>query len=133
MLGVTVAGEEDSNFTKVHDNGYIRAAKRLYMTATPKIFSASNIRKAKENNALLWSMDDKNIYGPEFFRLSFSHAVKLGLLSDYKVMILAIYDNYVSNLFDLKTGLFRELVYNLRGHDNKQSFRQTGCQLLRLL
>ena len=94
--GVTLAGEDDSNFVRVHDNEYIRAKKRLYMTATPRIYADASKQKAKDNSALLCSMDDENIYGPEFYRLSFSDAVLQGLLSDYKVIVLAVDEEFVS-------------------------------------
>lgn len=94
--GVTLAGEDDSNFVRVHDNEYINAKKRLYMTATPRIYADNSKQKAKENSALLCSMDDESIYGPEFYRLSFSDAVAQGLLSDYKVIVLAVDEAFVS-------------------------------------
>ena len=94
--GVTLAGEDDSNFVRVHDNEYINAKKRLYMTATPRIYADASKQKAKDNSALLCSMDDETIYGPEFFRLSFSDAVAQGLLSDYKVIVLAVDEDFVS-------------------------------------
>lgn len=94
--GVTLAGEDDSNFVRVHDNEYINAAKRLYMTATPRIYADGSKQKAKDNSALLCSMDDESIYGPEFYRLSFSDAVSQGLLSDYKVIVLAVDEDFVS-------------------------------------
>lgn len=94
--GVTLAGEDDSNFVRVHDNEYINAEKRLYMTATPRIYADGSKQKAKDNSALLCSMDDESIYGPEFYRLSFSDAVSQGLLSDYKVIVLAVDEDFVS-------------------------------------
>lgn len=94
--GVTLAGEDDSNFVRVHDNQYIIASKRLYMTATPRIYADGSKQKAKDNSALLCSMDDETIYGPEFYRLSFSDAVSQGLLSDYKVIVLAVDEDFVS-------------------------------------
>ncbi|MBQ9566339.1 MAG: DEAD/DEAH box helicase, partial [Synergistaceae bacterium] len=94
--GVTLAGEDESNFVRVHSNDNIRAAKRLYMTATPRLFKAALARKAAEVGAELCSMDDETKYGPEFYRLSFSEAVRLGLLSDYKVMILAVEEEFIS-------------------------------------
>ena len=102
--GVTLAGEEDSSFTMIHRNEHIRAFKRLYMTATPRIFRASHFRKAEKAGAVLCSMDDKKIYGEEFFRLSFSEAVKLGLLSDYKVMILAVDERYAARISVIQDG-----------------------------
>ncbi|MEX3528130.1 DEAD/DEAH box helicase [Corynebacterium xerosis] len=88
--GVTLAGEEASNFTKIHDAGYIRAAKRLYMTATPRLFDDSVKGKAAEHSAELASMDDEGVYGPEFHRLGFGEAVEKGLLTDYKVLVMTV-------------------------------------------
>lgn len=94
--GVTLAGEDESDFVKVHNDTFIRAKKRLYMTATPRIYGDESKTKANEKSALLCSMDDEEIYGQEFYRLGFSESVALGLLSDYKVIVLAVDENYVS-------------------------------------
>lgn len=88
--GVTLAGEEASNFTKIHDANYIKAAKRLYMTATPRLFDETVKGKAAEHSAELASMDDEAIYGPEFHRLGFGEAVEKGLLTDYKVLVMTV-------------------------------------------
>ena len=88
--GVTLAGEEASNFTKIHDAAYIKAAKRLYMTATPRLFDEAVKGKAQEHSAELASMDDEGIYGPEFYRLGFGEAVDKGLLTDYKVLVMTV-------------------------------------------
>ncbi|CAB0833172.1 helicase [Corynebacterium diphtheriae] len=88
--GVTLAGEEASNFTKIHDANYIKASKRLYMTATPRLFDEAVKGKAAEHSAELASMDDEAIYGPEFHRLGFGEAVEKGLLTDYKVLIMTV-------------------------------------------
>lgn len=94
--GVTLAGEDESDFVKVHNDDFIKGKKRLYMTATPRIYGDEGKVKANEKSALLCSMDDENIFGKEFYRLGFSEAVSLGLLSDYKVIVLAVDENYVS-------------------------------------
>jgi predicted helicase len=88
--GVTVAGVDESNFVRVHDADYLRAARRLYMTATPRIFDDNVKAKAEEFSAELTSMDDEVAYGPEFHRLSFGEAVERGLLTDYKVLVLTV-------------------------------------------
>ncbi len=88
--GVTLAGEDESNFVRVHDGGYLRAARRLYMTATPRIFTDAVKDKADEHSAELVSMDDEATFGPEFHRLSFGDAVERGLLTDYKVLVLTV-------------------------------------------
>lgn len=93
--GVTLSDEDESSFVKVHDNDFIKAKKRLYMTATPKIYGDAAKGKATEVNAELCSMDDEQKFGKEFYKLSFSDAVKQDLLTDYKVLVLAIDEEYV--------------------------------------
>lgn len=89
--GVTLSGEvNESAFVKVHDNTYLPASKRLYMTATPRIYGEDVKRKADEASAVLTSMDDEALFGPEFHRLGFGEAVEQNLLADYKVMILVV-------------------------------------------
>ena len=83
-------GQDESAFTKVHDKDIIKAKKRLYMTATPRLYQESVKKKAEENNAILCSMDDDSIYGEEICRLGFGEAVSKNLLSDYKVLVLTL-------------------------------------------
>lgn len=89
--GVILKDKAESNFTKVHKNEFIKAKKRLYMTATPRLYSANLKVKAKENDRIdtLCSMDGPE-YGDEFHRLTFNDAVAQGLLSDYKVLVLTV-------------------------------------------
>ena len=88
--GITLAGEDASNFVRVHDADYIKASKRLYMTATPRLYDEAVKGKAEEHSAELASMDDEAIYGPEFYRLGFGEAVDKGLLTDYKVLVMTV-------------------------------------------
>ncbi|MBY6367701.1 DEAD/DEAH box helicase [Rhodococcoides corynebacterioides] len=94
--GVTVAGADESNFVRVHDADFLKAARRLYMTATPRIFDDAVKEKAADHSAELSSMDDLDIYGPEFHRLSFGDAVERGLLTDYKVIVLTVDETLVA-------------------------------------
>ncbi len=82
---------DDKNaFTLCHSDENIKAKKRLYMTATPKVYSESSKAKAKEKDNVIYSMDDAEIFGEEIYTLNFSKAIALDLLTDYKVMILAV-------------------------------------------
>ncbi len=82
---------DDKNaFTLCHSDGNIKAKKRLYMTATPKVYSESSKAKAKESDNAIYSMDDEEIFGEEIYTLNFERAIALDLLTDYKVMILAV-------------------------------------------
>ena len=97
--GVTLVGEDESHFVKVHDADFIKAKKRLYMTATPRIYGDSAKSKAKDAAAELASMDDPDYFGHELHRLGFGEAVKHGLLTDYKVLVLAVDESYVAETF----------------------------------
>ncbi|MFB1346067.1 type ISP restriction/modification enzyme [Helicobacter pylori] len=82
---------DDKNaFTLCHSDENIKAKKRLYMTATPKVYSESSKAKAKESDNIIYSMDDEEIFGEEIYTLNFSKAIALDLLTDYKVIILAV-------------------------------------------
>ena len=85
--GATFDGDDESAFVRVHDSDYIKGVKRLYMTATPRIY----VDDAKAADGVtVYSMDDEAHYGKEFFVLTFSQAVSQKLLVDYKVIVLAI-------------------------------------------
>ncbi len=60
------------------------------MTATPKVYSESSKARAKESDNAIYSMDDEGIFGEEIYTLNFTRAIALDLLTDYKVMILAV-------------------------------------------
>ncbi|WP_417822546.1 DEAD/DEAH box helicase [Thalassospira lucentensis] len=94
--GVTLANEDDSNFVKVHDQSVIAGKKRLYMTATPRIFNDNVKAKADEKDAILCSMDDKSLFGPVFDYISFDWAVRNHYLTDYKVIVLAVDEGVVN-------------------------------------
>jgi len=94
--GVTFAGEDQSNFVKVHDNSVIRGCKRLYMTATPRIYGENARSKAREADAVLASMDDPELYGEVLFHHGFARAVDSDILTDYRVIVLAMNEAEVS-------------------------------------
>ena len=92
--GIEQADEETetSPFVLVHDGERIRAKKRLYMTATPRLYTEGAKAKAAHHDIEVFSMDDPDTYGPEFHQLPFSRAVDGGLLSDYRVAIFTMYE-----------------------------------------
>lgn len=94
--GATFDDDDESNFVKVHSGDFIRAAKRLYMTATPRIYGEHAKASAEKDNVALCSMDDEALFGRELFVISFSEAVKRGLLVDYKVIVLAVEEKHVN-------------------------------------
>lgn len=119
--GVTLSGDDESYFQKVHDQKFIQGKKRLYMTATPKLYGETAKVKAQENDAVICSMDDQGYYGPEFYRLGFYQAVSSGLLTDYKVMVLAVDEKYVSATFQ------RQLADSNNELNLKDAVKIIGC------
>ena len=94
--GVTLATKDESYFVMVHSNDHIKADKRLYMTATPKIYGQQSMNRAAQANATLTSMDDGTVYGPEFYRFTFAQAVEAGQLCDYRVLVFGVDESAVA-------------------------------------
>ena len=95
--GSKFADEDGSNFVKVHDGDFIKASKRLYMTATPRIFGDSAKIKEEQGDVALFSMDDEKHYGKVLHVINFSEAVSRGLLCDYKVIVLTVDADHISS------------------------------------
>lgn len=112
--GIKLSEADESNFTKVHSNDNVRGKKRLYMTATPRLYGESAKVKASEKNCILCSMDDEAIYGKEFFRVNFSYAVNHGLLTDYKVLVLTVSEDDIPDNIkaDVRNNNVKELNYD---------------------
>lgn len=94
--GATFGEDDESTFVRIHDADYIRAAKRLYMTATPRIYGDNAKIKAESGEVTLCSMDDETLYGKELFVINFSEAVQRGLLTDYKVLVLTVEESVIN-------------------------------------
>lgn len=108
--GAKALGDQDSVFTKVHSNLNVKAKKRLYQTATPKLYGMDAKKKAKDNSIVISSMDDESLYGEVFYRLGFGDAISRGILTDYKLMVLAVDETVVQkdmqkSLSDPENGL----------------------------
>lgn len=108
--GAKALGDEASAFTKVHSNLNIKGIKRLYQTATPKLYGSDAKKKAEENSIVISSMDDESLYGSVFYRLGFGDAISHDILTDYKLMVLAVDETVVQkdmqkSLADSENGL----------------------------
>lgn len=91
--------QEASAFMKVHYDENVRGAKRLYMTATPRIYGESAKRKGAEDDYTIASMDDEDIYGPVAYQIKFGEAVEQKLLTDYKVVLLTVEEDALSSQY----------------------------------
>ncbi len=95
--GSTFENEEESNFVKIHNSDFMKGKKRLYMTATPRIYGDVAEAKAEKEGTILYSMNNEEWYGKELHVLTFSEAVMRGLLVDYKVIVLTVDEAHISS------------------------------------
>lgn len=105
-VGAHSAQDETGMFMKVHSNNLVKSKHRLYQTATPKIYSEDTKKQAQEDSVVVASMDDEATYGGEIYRLGFGDAVARGILTDYKVEVLAVDESVIQR--DMQTSLATE-------------------------
>ena len=123
--GIETTNGSGSHFTKVHNADELKANKRLYMTATPRIYSEAAKSKALQiGQVALYSMDDEAQYGPEFHRMTFHDAVEQQLLTDYKVVVLTIEQAYISEV--LQNAIEAGAVDGL-GIQHNDAAKLVGC------
>ncbi len=93
----TAGNPQTSPFRLVHDADRVRTHRRLYTTATPRIYTSSaQSQAAARQDMEVFSMDDESVYGPIFHRMEFSEAISGGWLTDYRVIILTLNPGQVS-------------------------------------
>ncbi|WP_274565135.1 DEAD/DEAH box helicase [Streptomyces spiramyceticus] len=91
------AGNLHKAWGVVHDNDALPARRRLYMTATPRVFdekTGSHVAIGCE----VASMDDHSLYGPVVYRISLAEAIDQGLLADYRIVAVEISDDDLRHL-----------------------------------
>ncbi len=107
--GIESSAGEASYYRIVHSDDCIPAFRRLYMTATPRVFTEGLKRKLAVNeDPDCYDMNDESVYGNELYRMSFGEAVKAGHLSEYEILVIAAgADSYlqsIGNSHDLIVG-----------------------------
>lgn len=101
--GASMLGDDgglgETDLRRVHDQKYLQSKKRLYMTATPRVYGEAVHEKARQTEGvLLADMNDVTLYGEELYTLPFSRAVREELLTDYKVLVLCVDEQYAGEL-----------------------------------
>ena len=109
--GARFLGKDEKEFSKIHSERNVGAKRRIYMTATPKIYSSDPRKKTDLAESNISSMDDPTIYGPEIYSLTFDEAVKKDLLSDYKVIMLSVDEEEIEPVL-------REMLARLRENES---------------
>lgn len=95
--GASFEGEDESTFVKVHSQEFIKGKKRVYMTATPRVYGVNATAKAEKEGIVLYDMNKEEFFGETLHTLSFSEAVHgLGILCDYKVIVLTISEDHIN-------------------------------------
>ena len=86
-------------FTLVHDEDKLRAKRRLYMTATQRIYTDAAKARHSKRDVDIFSMDDADTYGPLLYDMKFGEAIENGLLSDYEVLVVGVSEQHYGELF----------------------------------
>ncbi|WP_370424372.1 Helicase associated domain protein, partial [Streptomyces sp. QH1-20] len=86
----------------IHDQSVIPAHRRLYLTATPRIWEERLNREVAEGvrdplpREMAASMDDEKVFGPVLYKLSLASAVSRKLLARYQIIVLELQDPVVT-------------------------------------
>ena len=115
LEGRRASGGRKVDFQEFHDDARLRTRKRLYMTATPRLYTERSRSKLAEQGVAVVDMGDYEVYGPELHRLPFAKAVDHQMLSDYRVIVLGVGEGSVT------PGLRRRLEGLDRSPTRKQS------------
>jgi len=101
------AGDKAGNFATILDGQRIRAEKRLFATATPRTYSTALKKGAEERGIEIVGMDNEEVFGQQLYTLIFGEAIKRGLLTDYRVVIVGVDSpmiaSYIENREFVKT------------------------------
>ncbi|MDX3579225.1 DEAD/DEAH box helicase [Streptomyces sp. FL07-04A] len=96
------SGSMGKAWAGIHDQSVIPAYRRLYLTATPRIWEERLNRKVAEGvrdplpREMAASMDDEEVFGPVLYKLSLASAVSRGLLARYQIIVLELKDPVVT-------------------------------------
>ncbi|MGW1045004.1 Helicase associated domain protein [Streptomyces sp. NPDC002547] len=100
-----IAGRADKKWAMVNDAKRIHAERRLYMTATPRIFAAPELAESADTtrprrrrptgpdvDAFANSMDNEQVYGKKVFEYPLAQAVEDGRAADYRIVVPTLTD-----------------------------------------
>jgi superfamily II DNA or RNA helicase/ribosomal protein S20 len=85
-------GESSKLFSYLLNDKNIKTKKRLFTTATERIYKHRNNANSSEEEDEVVSMDNESIYGGVIYNYSFKKAIENGQLCDYKVIAPLIND-----------------------------------------
>lgn len=94
------SGLIDSSWGTINDETKIPCIKRLYMTATPRVLSQASKNRLGDKVELIADMSNEEIYGPEFYKMSFTDGIREGFLCDYKIVAIGLKKDITSIEFN---------------------------------
>ncbi|WP_030269811.1 DEAD/DEAH box helicase [Streptomyces sp. NRRL B-24484] len=93
------SGSVEKSWTVVHEQAEVPAERRLYMTATPRIWAPPGAAVRRREDArqplpeeLAVSMDDQRVFGPQVYSLGLAEAIDRKLLAPFEVVVLELRD-----------------------------------------
>ncbi|WP_018569192.1 DEAD/DEAH box helicase [Streptomyces sp. PsTaAH-124] len=97
------SGSMGKAWADIHDQTKVPAYRRLYLTATPRIWQerpphwevAEGVRDPLPRE-MAASMDDEKVFGPVLYKLSLASAVSRKLLARYQIIVLELQDPVVT-------------------------------------
>ncbi|MEV6476988.1 Helicase associated domain protein [Streptomyces sp. NPDC051657] len=103
-----IAGRPDKKWAAAHDNQRIRADRRLYMTATPRIFAAPDLAESADTtrprrrtpnlpgpaaDLFANSMNNEQVYGKKVWEYPLAQAIEDGRAPDYRIVVPTLTDD----------------------------------------
>ena len=89
----TAGAKYSTLFSLALDDNNIPSKKRLFMTATERMLRPKFKKIAEENDRVVFSMDDENIYGKLFHSYNFGNAINDKIISDYEIIVAGIQEH----------------------------------------
>ncbi|MEU4850595.1 DEAD/DEAH box helicase, partial [Streptomyces gilvosporeus] len=93
------SGSLGKAWARIHDQRAIPVERRLYFTATPRVWrerpQSWEVREGARDRLpaeMACSMDDPAIFGPQAYGLDLPDAISLGLLARYQIIVVEIRD-----------------------------------------
>ena len=123
---MTTRRQISSDFATVLDHKTLRAARRLFMTATPRVFTKAVRKQAEEADVQVASMDNEAVFGPVLHQLSCGEAIRRDLLTDYQIAVIGVDDATYRSFKMRNSKLFEArsvMTFTPKREDHNATFR----------
>ena len=124
----TTASSNKVNFQLMHDSNLLKSSRRMYMTATPRVYDQKSTRRIEQKGYKVVDMGGENAdtYGVEMYRIGFGEAVSYNRLSEYRVIVLGVSKGDI-------TPNLKKHIDDIEWEGRQGSIRPTIGELVRVL